>query len=150
MIDFILSKCGMNSVIIGARQCSIKQIDGRCAKDFFDTNHVLGLGIKPKINYGLFYKEELLAVMSFNNIKNNKTNQALCGSQSLRSSYELIRFCNKSKYSVTGGAQRLFNHFVREYSPVNILTYSDYNLGNGTIYKMLGFTLVNKPKPSCF
>lgn len=150
MIDFIKAKCGYVKNVIGARECKLKIITDQEAKNFFNKNHVLGLGIKPKINIGLFYNTELVSVMSFNNIKVNKTNKKLFVDNNLNNSYELVRFCNKIDYSIIGGAKKLFNYFIKNYIPRYILTYSDYNLGNGKIYKQLNFTCHNKPKPSCF
>ena len=67
--------------------------------------------------------------------------------------YELIRFCNKSGFSVIGGASKLFNYFIKNYntkSPKSIITYANRRFSNGKIYETLGFKFLRKTEPNYF
>jgi hypothetical protein len=53
--------------------------------------------------------------------------------------YELLRFCNKKNVSAVGGASKLFKHFIKEYEPKSVLSYSHIDKGRGSLYEKLGF-----------
>ncbi len=111
---------------IYARKCNIKEIDYKEASIFINKYHLQG-SVSAKINIGLFYNDELVSVMNFAKARYNKKYQ-----------YEILRFC--SSISVVGGASKLFKYFIKQYSPNNVISYSDNRWGNGGVYKMLGMT----------
>ena len=114
-----------------ARKCEIKTVSNDTACEFVDKYHLQGANkATMKINYGLYYNDELYAVMSFGKLrlKNTKEGQ-----------YELHRYCVKDGYTIVGGAQKLLCAFEEEYSPKYILSYSDNDYFTGNIYKVLGF-----------
>lgn len=149
MLDFISSKVKPNKTI-GARNCEIKVIDSKTAKDFIDKNHLLGLNKKQLLNIALFNNEELISCMSFDVLKDTKTNKELTGLDSLKDCWELTRFCTLKGCSIIGGASKLFNEFLNLKDPECVLTYSDFDLGNGSVYNSLGFKLLRKPRPTPF
>ena len=51
--------------------------------------------------------------------------------------YELIRYCSSKK--VVGGAEKLFNYFIKTYNPKSIISYCDWSKFNGNVYSKLGF-----------
>ena len=55
------------------------------------------------------------------------------------SEYELYRYCVKSGYSIVGGASKLFKHFLLDYCPTMVVSYSDNDYFLGDIYPKLGF-----------
>ena len=55
------------------------------------------------------------------------------------SEYELYRYCVKSGYSIIGGASKLFKHFLLDYCPTKVVSYSDNDYFLGDIYPKLGF-----------
>lgn len=61
--------------------------------------------------------------------------------------YELQRYCVQSGYTIIGGAKRMFKHFIRDYQPAKIISYSDNNYFNGKIYSELGFNFVKYTDP---
>ena len=61
--------------------------------------------------------------------------------------YELHRYCVKDNYSICGGAERLLKHFVTEYSPKSIISFSDNDYFSGDIYIKLGFNCVGQSTP---
>lgn len=139
----IKSVLGIIDVKIPARKCTISEIDNKTAKQFINSNHSQGY-IGGKINYGLFYNNELLSVMTFSTLRKN------LGNKNEENVYELLRFCNKINTTVVGGASKLFQHFIKEVKPKKIISYCDRRWGNGNMYEQLGFKLDHLSQPSYF
>lgn len=110
---------------IYARQTVIKQLAYAEAKKFVNENHIQGHTIF-KYGYGAYYKDVLVAVMTFGTPRYVTTG-----------GYELLRFC--SNKAVIGGASKLLAHFVKTMSPSMLISYCDLRWGNGNLYKTLGF-----------
>ena len=64
--------------------------------------------------------------------------------------YELLRFCNKLNTSVIGGASKLFNYFINQYKPNNVISYADRSWSKGDLYLKLNFKMVSKTKPNYY
>ena len=129
VFELIKAKLGLYSTKIGARKCSITEITAAEASAFYDKNHVLGAVRGCKLNLALTYEGLVVSVMSFGEPRSSKD-----GCQ-----WELLRFANLEGYSVSGAASKLFQYFLSIYSPDSILTFTDNNLGNGSLYTKLGF-----------
>ena len=114
-----------------ARKCEIKSVDRKVANEFTDKYHLQGHARLSSINYGLYYNDELLSVMSFGRLRLQKTEEG---------QYELHRYCVKDGYTIVGGANRLLKAFEREYNPKYLLSFSDNDYFMGGIYDKLGFT----------
>ena len=149
MIEFILSKLGLNKHVCYARKCQVKLVDPTEARKFICENHLLGLNKKAEVNLGLYKNNELFSIVAFSHLKDNGINRDLTDNN-IFNSWELVRFCNKRRCSVVGGAARLQKHFIETYKPSYIKTLSDFNLGNGTLYKQLGYQEIGHPSPSIF
>ena len=114
-----------------ARKCKVKEISREMAVNFTDKYHIQGSVSRfMKINYGLFFNDELYAVMSFGKLRLSKTDDG---------QYELHRYCVKDGYTILGGAEKLLKHFEIDYSPKYIRSYSDNDYFMGGIYERLGF-----------
>ena len=124
-------------VSIYARKCKIKCISKKDAKIFLSQYHFQGSCNNQSIIYGLYYNDELIQIMSFGKPRYNKKYE-----------YELLRLCTKFGYKVLGGAQKLFNNFIKEYNPNTIVSYCDDSKFTGNIYNKLGFSIKTKPMPS--
>ena len=72
------------------------------------------------------------------------------GSKSKKNVYELLRFCNKLNTNVIGGASKLFKYFIKNYKPIEIITYADRSFSKGDLYYKLGFNFVHKTKPNYY
>ena len=120
-----------------ARNCEIKKVSKKDAKQFLITYHFQGSCNNQKYIYGLYYNDELIQIMSFGKPRYNKNYE-----------YELLRLCTKFEYNVIGGSQKLFKHFITDCSPTSIISYCDDSKFTGDVYKTLGFKLKNKPAPS--
>ena len=122
-----------------ARKCEVKKVDNIIACDFVDKYHIQGSNkAMMKINYGLYYNNELYAIMSFGKLRLSKTYEG---------HFELHRYCVKDGYTIVGGANRLFKAFEKDYFPKYILSYSDNDYFLGGIYERLGFENKGQCKP---
>ena len=119
---------------IGARKCTIKEIDFETTKNFLNKYH-RQKSVYSIYNIGLFHESMLIGVMTFGYPRYNKRYQ-----------WELLRLCFHQEYRVVGGTQKMFNYFVDEYKPHSIISYCDYNYFTGDIYDKLGFELIRVSK----
>ena len=119
-----------------ARLCSIREVPVKEARAFLNQNHLQSYA-KDTIRLGLYQNDtnELVEIMTFDKPRYNKKYE-----------YELVRLC--SVKNVIGGTEKLLNHFVKHYKPKSIISYCDLSKFDGTIYRKLGFTAINKPQPS--
>lgn len=136
--SFLAHKLGVTSKKVGARKCEIRKVSPSAAKVFLDRNHIQG-AVRASIRLGLYYEGVLISLMTF-----GKSRLAM-GSTT---GYELIRFCNKSGWSVPGGASRLLGAFRKDHPGVPIISFSSCDISDGGLYKTLGFkTSTDKISP---
>ncbi len=130
--SMLLNKVGKIKTRIYARECSLIEINENEYHLFLEKNHIQGY-TSAKIKLGLFYKDELVSVMSFGKPRFNKKYE-----------YEMVRFCNKVFTNVVGGAEKLFTYFIKTYSPLKIISYSSNDNFSGKIYPKLNFSFINE------
>ncbi len=123
---------------IFARKCRVENIDKSIADGFFDLYHLQGRTHFGTINYGLYCKDELVAVMSFGKLRLKKQAEG---------HYELHRYAVMDGYNIVGGASKLLTHFERDYTPKYLISYSDNDYFVGGIYSILGFADVGQTTP---
>lgn len=111
-----------------ARQCIVKEIDRNIAAKFINEYHLQGY-TNDKIRIGLYYKDELVSVMTFGKPRYNRKYE-----------YELVRYC--SSWNIVGGAEKLFNYFLKQHNPQSIVSYCDKSKFRGDVYTSLGFSEV--------
>lgn len=129
---------------IYARSCEIREVEQKEKIDFLNANHIQG-NVSSKINYGLYYNDELVSLMCFGKPRIN------LGSKNTKDDeYELLRFCNKLYTTVIGGASKLFKYFIKNYNPSLITSYCDRRWSIGSMYEILGFTLSHKSQPNYY
>jgi very-short-patch-repair endonuclease/predicted Zn-ribbon and HTH transcriptional regulator len=138
--SIISNKLKLNQSKIFARNCQIKEISSKEAKEFLDKNHLQGYS-NSSIKIGLFYYKELISVMTFGKPRFNKNYE-----------YELLRFCNKLNTSVIGGASKLFSYFLKNYFQhgEKIVSYANIRISDGGLYHKLGFIEKEKTDPNYF
>ena len=124
---------------IYARNCSIKEITNKEAKEFNNRNHLQGHR-NAQITYGLFYNNELVQLMSFSKTKYNRNLKD-------DNSWEIIRGCPASNNIVVGGVSKLFKHFVKENKPNKVFSYCDFNKFDGNGYEKLGMKFIGYTGP---
>ncbi len=126
-----LNKCEK----IYARKTQLKHISTHSKNTFLDHNHIQGED-KSLIKLGLFYENEIVAVMTFCKSRFNSNYK-----------WELSRYACKLNTTVVGGFSKLLNHFKTNYSS-SIVSYADRRLSNGNVYLKNGFKLLHINKPS--
>lgn len=129
---------GTNTTKIYARKTSLQEVPVAEYRSFLVANHLQGY-VSASNRYGLYYKGDLVSVMSF-----GKVRRAL-GKKG--NGMELLRFCNKLHTSVTGAASKLLKHFISAVKPEHLLTYADRSWSSGNLYDKLGFTYTGNTPP---
>ena len=124
---------------IYARKCKVIEIkDTSIIKSFLNVNHIQGYVHSIK-RYGLFYKGELVSLMTFDKLEGRK--------KMSEGEWNLNRFCNKLNISVIGGASKIFNHFINDVLPSRIISYADVDWSVGNLYHKLGFNKISESNP---
>lgn len=138
----IQSRLSLN-ITVFARKCEVKRITKETAEDFLNRYHVMK-STQSAFNYGLFLKDELLAVAAFS--KGRKMNRL----PEDKRSFELIRFCCKEGITATGGLSKLLRHFCGEKNAGDIMTYIDKQLSSGQSFIKAGFVKHSETGPHYF
>ena len=124
---------------IFARKCKIKDInDPKIVRRFLDNNHIQGF-VSSKIKLGLYYNNELVSLMTFDNFEGRKRLGV--------NEWNLSRFCNNINTNVIGGSSKLLNYFIKKYIPNRIISYADKDWSVGEIYEKIGFLKLYESKP---
>lgn len=128
---------------IYARRCEIRQVDNLISNTFLNSTHIQGTCVS-KIRLGLFYENELVCIMTFGKLRR------AVGHFSKDDHWELLRFSSKLNTTVVGGASKLLKHFILNYKPIRILSYSNRDWSNGNLYYKLGFKKLGNTDPGYF
>jgi very-short-patch-repair endonuclease len=122
---------------IYARKTVCREISYKESKEFLEKSHIQG-NCMSKWQYGLFYNDKLVAVMTF-------------GKSRFADEFELLRFANALNTNVVGGASKLLKHFVKEHPEISkIVSYADRRWSRGNLYEKIGFKFLRKTDPSYF
>jgi hypothetical protein len=108
-----------------------------------EENHLQGY-VSSKYNIGLKYNGELVSIMSFGGLRKS------LGQNSVNGHYELLRLCNKIGHSVIGGASRMLKFFIKDKSPIEIISYADRSWSSGSVYHRMGFKFDHETIPNYF
>lgn len=123
---------------IWARNCSIREVQTQDAIKFLNENHIQGT-IGSNIKIGLYHVDELVSIMTFDNLEGRKRMSP--------GNWNLSRFCNKKGYTIVGGASKLLKHFTKTHSVKRIISYSDSDWSIGGLYEKLGFVKISESGP---
>ena len=121
------AKTGKTGININARQCVVTTVDFSIAKEFCDTNHLMG-SVLAKY-FGLYSNNELVSIIGLK--------------RQLGSSLEIARFCNKLGVNVRGGFQKLLAYTIDVYKPNKVISFCDLRYSTGIVYKKAGFDLIS-------
>ncbi|MRN38598.1 hypothetical protein CRG49_000645 [Neisseria sp. N95_16] len=116
---------------IYGRNCTVRLVNPTEAVAFYEQYHIQGCYVPPEVSYGLWHEDELVACMSFSTKTSNRKNPYQ------EDLWELVRFA--SREAVTGGASKLFKHFIRQHNPKEVVSFSWNHLFTGKLYETLGF-----------
>lgn len=138
--SILLHKLQKTNKIVYARNTTIKQLSNQYSKKFLEENHIQGGNVQNNLSYGLFYNEELLALLT------------LCKSRfdSNKQTHEITRFCIKRDYHIPGAFDKLFKHVIKNHNEIQqIVTFADRRWSNGNTYKKI-FTFIGNTEPSYY
>jgi len=102
----------------------IKEVSNEDCKEFLNKNHICGYS-KSETNIGLYIKEELHTILSFNRIHAYE--------------YNVVRLCNKIFMDEEYNLLKLFKYFMRHYKPHTVITYTDRRWPINNILTQIGF-----------
>jgi len=128
---------GLTKNKIYARKCKLQEISTSEASAFCNENHSMRHG-RSNVRLGLYYQDNLVSVMTFS--RSNVSRKVV--------GWELNRFASKLNTIVIGAASKLFNYFVKTYSPESIISYSDNRWSSGDLYSAIGFSKVSDGVPN--
>lgn len=133
--SMIKNSLGLSEVIY-ARNCKLVR-NPKGIKNFLKENHMQGF-IPSEFNYGLYFNNELISVMTFSKSRFDKDFD-----------FELIRFCNKRNTRVIGAASKLLKYFKVDHKGT-IVSYANKRWSDGNLYKSLGFKYIKDLPPDYF
>ena len=127
-----------NITSIYGRKTVVREISKIESNIFVEQNHIHG-AINAKYNYGLFYENELVSVLTLSKSRFTK-----------KYDFEIIRFCTKIWFRVIGGLSK-FIKFIKNNLEFNtIVSYSHRRLFSGESFLKAGFVLSHKTDPGYF
>lgn len=139
ILSMIRNKLRRCKRVIYARKCKVVEVSGVNSIKFLDENHRQGAANSP-IRLGLEYNGELVSLMTFGKMRGTIGTS----NEDLENCYELVRFCSLLNTSVVGAASRLLKHFIEDYRPERIRSFSDRAHTSGDLYKTLGFKEIRR------
>jgi hypothetical protein len=120
-----------------ARATQAAKIDWRQASAFLSGTHLQGHGPSSKNSFGLFHKNELVAVATF------------AKSRYTKDDWELLRFAATAR--VVGGMSKLLSAFKRDARPTGtLISYADRRWSDGGLYRAMGFEFAGHTSPNYF
>ena len=122
---------------IMARRCEVREVDNNLAQKFLEKYHIQGKAV-ASVRLGLFYKNRLVALMTFAKPRFNKNYD-----------WELVRYCTMGDWSIVGGAGKLLKFFQKNYHG-SIISYADRRWSKGDLYRGLGFIELENSSPAYF
>lgn len=139
-LNYVRSFNGEYDRKIHGRKCIVLKInDTKVAKSFIDEYHIQGSNNLSIIYFGLYYENELVAVMSLGRHSRQIAENRIV----------LDRFCVKSGVHIQGGASKIFARCIEWAKEMNydeIISFSDNRWTKGHIYEVLGFSLDKEHK----
>ena len=136
--SIIKSRLALNTRIY-ARNCKIVTISKKECAQFLIQNHIQGT-TGASIFTGLYYKDELVQVISLGKYRYGNNTNAL----------ELIRLASKKGTTVIGGFAKLLKYIEKKYNPIEIISFVDLRYFTGEGYKKCGFFIKHITKPNYF
>jgi hypothetical protein len=131
---------GLNIRLHG-RKGILSLINQQEADEFLNQNHLQG-SAKARYKFALHIDGQLLAVACFSKVRLMK------GISADYRSFELIRFATLMGFTVTGGFTKLLKHFIKTWTPNDIMSYADRDWSLGNAYVQSGFKLVEVRPPA--
>ena len=132
----IMLELGFIDNKINARDCKIREVPSSTVRYFLELNHLQGYA-PSSVNLGLYYKDELVEIMTFGKSRFNKNFE-----------WELLRNCTKVNTIVRGGFSKLLSYFKKKYKG-SIISYGNRRW-TSKIKNVYGEELINVTDPNYF
>lgn len=136
VLRMIKHRLGIATETVYARNCTIKYVDSKTARSFFDKNHISGFA-KASQYYGLFSDSELVSCVAISDRHRFQKNSK---------AVEIVRLAFGA-YSVPGALGKLLKVIKSDYPECDIVSYADLRYGSGKVYEKNGFTLSHSTQP---
>lgn len=120
---------------IYARNTKVIEITGKMAKEYHDTYHIHNF-FPSKVHLALIHDNTIVQILSMSHTRYNQKYQWECSRNTI------------GEIAVVGGTSKLMKHFIRQYEPKSIITYSDLRFGDGDVYYKCGFKRQKNTKPN--
>lgn len=136
--SILLNRLKVSTKKIYGRKCRIESLDNRTTASFLNKYHLQGT-TGSSIKYGLYYGDRLLSIMTFSKSRYSK-----------KHNYEIVRYSVDSDFNVIGGAEKLFNHFIKNNLKENesVISYCDNRYFTGEVYKRMKFDFSHNSSPN--
>ncbi len=131
--SIIKSKLKIYDKKIYSRYCEVKEVEMLQASAFLAENDLFGSS-NTLINYGLYFKNELVSILS---IQKNNFN-----------SYEITGHCDKLNVYVSGSLDKLIKHFIYIHKPKSLIKNVDRRYSQGESYRKIGFKNIKNTRPN--
>ena len=129
--SIISSTLGIYKNRVYARNCEVKEVSSKEAKEFLENNHLQGY-VNSSYRIGLYYNDELVQLLTFGKSRFKKNE------------IELLRMCTKLNTQVIGGFSKLLKH--QPYT--NFISYIDLSKYNAQGYLDNNFEIIGQSNPS--
>ena len=126
---------GVSCISVYGRKCEVREVNKELSDKFLEKYHIQGT-CPSSVRLGLFYKNRLVALMTFGKPRFNKQYE-----------WELLRYCTMGSVNVVGGASKLMSYFDEHYDGT-MISYSDRRWGDGELYSKLGFRHSHDTEPN--
>lgn len=137
--SILLNKLGLlNSSRIRISKCEVLPIPSQEANLFYEQFHYTGK-CNLSISYGVFHENKIIAAISFSRPIHQSKHH-----------WELIRMVSDPAYRVYGVWNKLLKKFIREQSPISIISFSDNRLFSGKVYENMGFEFDSEIPPDYY
>jgi putative hef-like homing endonuclease len=129
--SIISSALGIYKNKVYARQCEIREVSSKEAKEFLENNHLQGF-VPSSYRIGLYFDNELVQLLCFgeNRFKKNEV--------------ELLRMCAKLNTQIIGGFSKLLKHSKIE----EFISYVDLSKYTARGYLSNGFVEISRSAPN--
>ncbi len=138
--SIIKNKLGMNKKI-SSKECDIRIIDNKEAKEFFNINSIK-TNIISSISCGMYYDGELVSVLSLCSPRSKSRRE--------KYQYEISEYSTKIRFDVEGGFEDSFKFLRGNNEILSVIVISDRMIDRSSMYHSSGFKFVNEILPEYF
>lgn len=138
--SMFMHRMNMTATKIGARKCTVVELDVQQRRSFFEANHIDG-DTASKVAWGLMFGDRIVAALSLRSPFHKKHAASL----------EIARFCCVLNTNVNGALGRLTSvasRYAKEIGVNALLSYVDTRLGStGKAWETAGWSRTGETTP---